>query len=69
VAGALDVKDYIAAIEAAGFVEVSVTPVYLSPEMVEEAVAQLDDAIDRAAVSQEAIYKTVFSAKVTARKP
>jgi SAM-dependent methyltransferase len=69
VAGALDVKEYVAAIEAAGFVDVNITPVYLAPEMVDEAVAQLDDAIDRAAVSQEAIYKTIFSAKVTARKP
>jgi len=42
VAGALDVKDYIAAIEAAGFTKVELTPTYWDQEVVEAAVEQLD---------------------------
>jgi SAM-dependent methyltransferase len=42
VAGALDVKDYIAAIEAAGFTNVALTPVYWDQETIDAAVSQLD---------------------------
>jgi SAM-dependent methyltransferase len=45
VAGALDVQDYVRAIEDAGFIEVHVTPVYWSPEMVEAAFESLDPDI------------------------
>jgi len=69
VAGALDVKDYIAGIEAAGFVDVSLTPVYFSPEMVDEATAQLEGSIDLGHISPERLQKAVFSAKITAVKP
>jgi SAM-dependent methyltransferase len=68
VAGAMDVKDYIAGIEAAGFEEVELTPVYLDPSMVDEAVRQLD-LEGKITVSEGTIYKSVFSAKITARKP
>jgi SAM-dependent methyltransferase len=68
IAGALDVKDYMSGIEAAGFVEVDLVPVYLDEAMVDEAVKQLD-LESKITVSEETIYKSVFSAKVTARKP
>jgi SAM-dependent methyltransferase len=72
VAGALDVADYVAAIEAAGFASVTVTPSYWQPQMVEEAVTQLSpDAAERvllAAGSHEELRTAVFSAKVTALK-
>jgi len=42
VAGALDVKDYIAAIEAAGFTDVELVPTYWDEEVIEAAVEQLD---------------------------
>ena len=45
IAGALDVKDYIVAIEDAGFVEVELTPTYWDEEMVEAAVEQLDPEV------------------------
>lgn len=69
VAGALDVQEYIAAIEAAGFSDVELTPVYLAPEMVDQAVTELGQAIDPKELPEDAIYKTVFSAKITAYKP
>ncbi|MDT8307265.1 MAG: arsenite methyltransferase [Anaerolineae bacterium] len=71
VAGALDVTEYVAAIKAAGFVDVELVPVYWEPEMVAAAVEQL-----RPEVAQEIgefgqtdnVNTAVFSAKVTARK-
>jgi arsenite methyltransferase len=42
VAGALDVKDYIADLEAAGFTNIELTPVYFEQEMVDEYVKQVD---------------------------
>ncbi len=41
-AGALDVKEYTAAIESAGFVDVKLTPVYLDESVIEAALEQLD---------------------------
>jgi arsenite methyltransferase len=45
VAGALDVKDYTSAIEAAGFVDVSVKPTYWDEEFFDEAVEQLEPQV------------------------
>jgi arsenite methyltransferase len=73
VAGALDVADYVAAIKAAGFVDVELTPVYWESEMVEAAVAQLDpvvaEQITGSSAGQGDLETAVFSAKITARKP
>jgi len=69
VAGAMDVADYVAAIESAGFHRVDVQPVNWQQEAVIEAVDQhgqkvaLDDDIS------ESLQKSIFSAKVTAYKP
>lgn len=42
IAGALEVDDYIAAIEDAGFVDVELEPVYMDKEIIEEAIDQLE---------------------------
>ena len=42
VAGALDVKDYIATIEAAGFTNIELTPIYFDQETVDEYVKLAD---------------------------
>jgi SAM-dependent methyltransferase len=42
VAGALDVQEYIGAIEAAGFGDVTVTPSYWEQDVIDAAVQQLD---------------------------
>lgn len=96
IAGALEVDDYVSAIESAGFVDVVLEPVYMEKETIDDAIDQLDmqDAIDsgdfsarKAVISLDgekavpvdvgddgaeedsAVYKAIFSAKVTARKP
>jgi hypothetical protein len=68
IAGALDIAEYVAAIEAAGFEQVSFTPAYMDKVTVDRAVEEF--GLDEAARSGNgAQYKTVFSAKVTAWKP
>jgi arsenite methyltransferase len=67
IAGAWDINDYVGAIEAAGFVDVEVTPVYLDKQLLDDAVVQLElgDSISK---GDEDIYKSCYSAKVSAKK-
>ena len=53
IAGALEVDDYIGAIEDAGFVDVSLEPVYLDREYIDDAIDQLDlrEAVEAGEVS------------------
>ena len=69
VSGALDIEEYISSIKHAGFVDVEIIPVYLDREQVDDAVRQLGGEIQLGGLSKESVYKTVFSAKITARKP
>lgn len=70
IAGALDVKDYITAIENAGFEDVKLTPVYIDKETIDEAAEQLDISIEEVVGSNnETLYRSIFSAKITALKP
>ncbi len=68
VAGALDANDYVTAIKAAGFVDVELTPVYFDKAMIDSAAEQLDLG-EVVIASTESLEKSVYSAKVTARKP
>ncbi len=69
VSGALDIEEYISGIKNAGFVDVEITPEYLDRDQVDDAVRQLGGEIQLGGLSKEAVYKAVFSAKITARKP
>ncbi len=69
VAGALEADDYLSFLEQAGFMDISVEPIFLSREMIDEAVRQLDENIDLTDFEDEALYRSVFSARITARKP
>jgi SAM-dependent methyltransferase len=68
VAGALELSEYVAFLEAAGFQDVDVRPVYLSTEMLAEAAEQLSEEIDLVQVDEQALSRSVFSAKITAHK-
>ena len=68
VAGALDVKEYLTALEAAGFTQIEVTPVYLPKEAIDDAARQFSEAIDLSQVTGDSLYHAVFSAKITAYK-
>jgi ubiquinone/menaquinone biosynthesis C-methylase UbiE len=69
IAGALEVSEYINTIEAAGFTNVELLPVYWSREMVDQAIDELGEEVDISALPGNTIEKTVFSAKITAYKP
>lgn len=67
VAGAVEAEDYIGMMEAVGFTDVSVTPVFFDRKTVEAA---LDDMkLDVKEYPREDVYKAVYSAKITAYKP
>ncbi len=69
VAGALEVSEYTEAIRAAGFEDISIVPVYLPKETVDQALVELGQEVPAESAPESEVYKTVFSAKITARKP
>jgi len=69
VAGALERRDYLAILEAVGFTDIQLTPVYFPQETMDEALEEMDDELRALAAEDENLYKTVFSARITARKP
>ena len=69
VAGALDVDDYVAVIQGAGFVGIEVEPAYFDQEMVVEVVDQSGDIVDLAEMDEASLQRAIYSAKVTAYKP
>jgi arsenite methyltransferase len=69
VAGAVEAKEYIGMMEAVGFTAISITPVFFDKETIDSALAEFKDSIYPKMVSRDDIYKTVYSAKITAYKP
>jgi len=67
VAGAVEAKDYIGMMEAVGFTNVSVNPVFFDKETVDSALDEMK--LDVKEYLREAVYKAVYSAKITAYKP
>ena len=68
VAGALDIKDYVGAIEEAGFVDVEVKPVKLDDAVSMEAIDETGAEIQLDNDSRKKLAETVFSARVTGYK-
>jgi arsenite methyltransferase len=68
VAGAVDAKDYISMMQAVGFTNISVTPVFFDKETIDSALTDLGDAVELKTVSRDSVYKAVYSAKITAYK-
>ena len=69
VAGAVEAKEYIGMMEAVGFTDVSVNPVFFDKETVDAALDDFGDVIELKTISREEVYKAVYSAKITAYKP
>jgi SAM-dependent methyltransferase len=67
VAGAVEVKDYIGMMEAVGFTDIAINPVFFDEETVDSALNEMK--LDVQNQPREAIYKAVYSAKITAHKP
>jgi len=68
VAGAIEAKDYIGMMEAIGFTNIAVTPVFFEKETIDSAITEMGDAIELKTVSRDDVYKAVYSAKITAYK-
>src|SRR5512142_2106055 len=69
IAGALDVREYQTELAAAGFTQIEVTPTYFDDATLEEAMRDMVQEEALKNVSRETVKKTVFSARITARKP
>ncbi|MBE7436714.1 MAG: arsenite methyltransferase [Anaerolineales bacterium] len=67
VAGAVEAKEYIAMMEAVGFTDISIKPVFFDKETVDGALDEMK--LDVTEYPRDAIYKAVYSAKITAYKP
>jgi len=69
IAGALDVNDYRAKMESAGLADISISPTYFDEEMIEEAVRDMGDDPMLRSIPRQTIAKSIYSARITARKP
>ena len=69
VAGAVEAREYIGMMEAVGFTNVSVTPVFFDKETVDAALDDMKDSVELQSIPRDEVYKAVYSAKVTAYKP
>jgi ubiquinone/menaquinone biosynthesis C-methylase UbiE len=69
VAGAVEAEFYIGMMKSVGFTDVSIVPVFFDRGTVDSALEDLKDTIELKTISREAVYKAVYSAKITAYKP
>jgi len=69
IAGAIDIDAYRGAMQDAGLVDLAVSPTYFDEAIIEEAVGDMGQDLDLGSWNKEAISRTVFSARITARKP
>ena len=69
VAGALEADAYIGTMKSVGFTDISIIPVYLDKETVDSAISELGMAVDLETIPRDDVYKAVYSAKITAKKP
>ena len=67
VAGAVQAKEYILMMEAAGYTDISIKPVFFDKQTVDDALG--DMKLDVSRYSKDDVYKAVYSAKITAYKP
>jgi arsenite methyltransferase len=69
VAGAVEAKEYIGMMEAVGFTDIAINPVFFDKETVDAALADMKDVIELKTIAREDVYKAIYSAKITACKP
>lgn len=69
VAGAVEATDYIGMMEAVGFRDISITPVFFEKETIDSAITEMSSTIELKTISRDDVYKAVYSAKITAYKP
>ena len=55
--------------EAVGFTDIAIAPVFFDKEDVDSALNEMEDTIVLEPISRDDVYKAVYSAKITAFKP
>lgn len=68
VAGAVEASEYIEMMKAVGFKDISVKPVFFNQETIDEALDGMKDISELENIPRKDIYKTIYSAKITAYK-
>lgn len=69
VAGAVEATEYINIMEAIGFTDISIVPVFFDKESVDSALDDMKDMVELETIARDDIYEAVYSAKITAYKP
>jgi arsenite methyltransferase len=69
VAGAVEAKGYIGMMEAVGFTNISIVPVYFDKQTIDSAISDMKDVIELKTIARDDVDKAVYSAKITAYKP
>ena len=69
VAGAIEASEYVGMMEAVGFTNVSITPVFFAKDDIDSALDDMKDSAELKTISRDDVYKAVYSAKITAYKP
>lgn len=69
VAGAAEAKDYIGMMEAVGFTDISLVPVYFDKETIDSAIDDMKNVIELKTIARDDVSTAVYSAKITAHKP
>jgi arsenite methyltransferase len=69
IAGAISAEEYRAVMEGSGLVSIEITPTYFDEEMIDEAIDDVGEGLDLTTWPRQTIAKSVFSARITARKP
>jgi len=69
VAGTVEAKDYISMMEAVGFTDIEIKPVYFDKEIVDSALDNMKNMVELKTISRDDVYHAVYSAKITAYKP
>jgi arsenite methyltransferase len=69
IAGALDVNEYRDLMSRAGFTDITISPTYFDEPTIDEAIRDMGDRIDLKVLPREKLAKSVFSARISARKP
>ncbi|MFZ5809675.1 MAG: arsenite methyltransferase [Chloroflexota bacterium] len=66
IAGAMDAEEMLSLMETIGFKEIVITPDYYDPAVIDSVIAELE--LDTSAFSPQELYKSVFSARISATK-
>jgi len=69
VAGAVQADEYLRMMEAVGFTDITIKPVFFDKETVDSALDEMKGVPELLTISREDVYQAIYSAKITAYKP